>query len=328
MLGIMRDNWKAKICCRDNLWFDFFLFMKLHQLHALVGVVTHGSIRSAARAMHLTQAALTKSLKQLEDDHGVPLLIRKASGVQLTEAGARLHVRAQMVIRQLSLAEEELQQALGQTKGFVRAGLTPYLMLTVLGEAFKWFRRRYPHVALSVVEGLVTRVVPGLRDGSMDFAVVADSGDLGSTEFERQSLFSEPQKLVVRAGHPLLRRPDALGLRACEWVVPGPHSAGLDESLRSLFTQAGIAPPDMLTRCDAMAAMALVRQSDSVCIMPSPLLGQPEGHGLVELKVPGLIPPPVQLVLISPADVPLSAPAAYFARCICDAAQERLPAER
>jgi len=61
--------------------------MKLHQLQALVGAVEHGSIRAAARAMHLTQAALTKSLRQLEDDAGVPLLVRGSRGVLLTEAG-------------------------------------------------------------------------------------------------------------------------------------------------------------------------------------------------------------------------------------------------
>lgn len=110
--------------------------MKLHQLHALVGVVEYGGIRAAARAMHLTQAALTKSLRQLEEDHGVALLIRKPSGVSLTDAGQRLHARAQLVVRQLDLASEELEQAKGQDGGMVRVGLTPYLMLSGLGKLF------------------------------------------------------------------------------------------------------------------------------------------------------------------------------------------------
>jgi len=118
--------------------------MKLHQLQALVGAVEHGSIRAAARAMHLTQAALTKSLRQLEDDAGVPLLVRGSRGVLLTEAGQRLHARAQLVTRQIALARDELRQTRGDEDGEVRAGLTPYLMLTVLGDTFHWFRKRYP----------------------------------------------------------------------------------------------------------------------------------------------------------------------------------------
>lgn len=293
--------------------------MKLHQLHALVGAVEHGSIRAAARTLHLTQAALTKSLKQLEEEHGVALLIRKASGVQLTQAGQKLHARSQLVIRQLELAREELRQAQGQDEGLIRVGLTPYLMLTVLGDAFHWFRLRYPRVALSVAEGLVTRVVPALRDGSMDFAVVADSGDMSLTEFDRVAFLRESQKLVVRAGHPVLLKPTASRLRALEWVMPGPYGVSLDENLSKMFAQAKVQPPALVTHCDAMAAMALVRQSDAICIMPSPLLAQPEGHGLVELSLRTLRPPQIELVQISTAGVPLSPAASYLARCIRDA---------
>ena len=297
--------------------------MKLHQLQALVGVVEHGSIRAAARALHLTQAALTKSLRQLEEDHGVALLVRKASGVQLTEAGQRLHARARLVSRQLELAREELQQAQGQAGGLVRVGLTPYLMLGALGEAFRWFRKRYPQVGLRVVEGLVARVVPGLRDGSMDFAVVADSGDVGTNEFDRVPVLADAQKLVVRNGHPVLLQPTPARLTALEWVLPGPHAEGLDEGLGHMFAQARVAPPALVTRCDAMAAMALVRQSDAVSIMPAPLLAQPESHGLVELSLRSLQPPPIELVQLAPAGVPLSPAADYLARCIRDAALQR-----
>ena len=297
--------------------------MKLHQLQALVGVVEHGGIRAAARALHLTQAALTKSLRQLEEDHGVALLVRKSSGVQLTEAGVRLHARARLVTRQLELAREELQQAQGQDGGLVRVGITPYLMLGALGEAFRWFRKRYPRVALRVVEGLVARVVPGLRDGSMDFAVVADSGDVGTHEFDRIALQRDAQQLVVRAGHPVLLQPTPARLTALEWVLPGPHAQGLDEGLQQMFAQARVAPPALITRCDAMAAMALVRQSDAVSVMPAPLLARPESHGLVELSLRSMKPPPIELVQLAPAGVPLTPAADYLARCIRDAALQR-----
>lgn len=293
--------------------------MKMHQLQALVAVAEHGSIRAAARAIHLTQAALTKALKQLEDDHGVALFVRKASGVQMTEAGQRLLARARLVMRQIALAEEELQHAKGDETGLVRVGITPYVMLAGLGEAFRWFRQRYPRVALRVVEGLVARVVPGLRDGSMDFAVVADSGDLGTSEFHRVSLLTESQKLVVRAGHPVLLQPTAARLSALEWVLPGPHASGLDDGLVQMFDRARVAAPALITRCDAMGAMALLRQSDAVGLMPAPLLAQPEGHGLVELSLRSLRPPSVELVQLSPAEVPLSPAAAYLARCLADA---------
>lgn len=295
--------------------------MKLHHLQALTGAVEHGSIRAAARAMHLTQAALTKSLRQLEEEHNLALLVRRPSGIALTPAGERLHARARYILRQLQLAQDEMQEASLQAQGLVRVGLTPFLLQSVMGEAFAWFRKRYPMVALGVVEGLVSRSLPSLRDGSMDFAVVADSGDLGSGDFERVAWWHETQSLVVRRGHPALRKPDAQRLRALEWVLPGPMGAAQDPSVLSMFAAAGVAPPSLFTHCDAMAAMALVRQSDAVCIMPTPLLASADAHGLVALVCPGLTPPGVELVQISPAGVPLSPPADYLARCIRDAAQ-------
>jgi DNA-binding transcriptional LysR family regulator len=297
--------------------------MKLHQLQALVGVVEHGSIRAAARAMHLTQAALTKSLRQLEEDAGVALLVRQPRGVTLTEAGQRLHARAQLVTRQLTLAQDELRQSLGDDRGQVRVGLTPYLMLTVLGETFRWFRKRYPRVELRLMEGLVTRVVPALRDGSLDFAIVADSGDVSPQEFHTTPLQKHPQALVVRAGHPVLRQPTVQRLCALEWVLPGPFAQGLDEGIANMFTRADVDVPAQITRCDALAAMALVRQSDAVCVMPAPLLGQPESQGLVALSLRQLQPPGVDLVLLSRHEVPLTPAAAYFARCLTDAISGR-----
>jgi LysR family transcriptional regulator of abg operon len=293
--------------------------MKLHQLQALVGVVEHGSIRATAREMHLTQAALTKSLRTLEEDVGVSLLIRKSRGVVLTEAGQRLHARAKLVTRQITLAHEDLKQSQGEDTGTLRVGITPYLMLTVLGEAFMWFRKRYPKVQLRLVEGLVARVLPSLRDGTLDFAIVADSGEVTHTEFDATRLLKEAQKIVVRQDHTIVGQPaSAAKLAALEWVLPGPFANDLDDGLNTMFKLAGVQPPSQITRCDAMAAMALVRQSDAVSVMPAPLLAQPECRGLVEIRVKKLNPPPIELVLLTPPDVPLTPAAAYFARCLTD----------
>lgn len=298
--------------------------MKLHQLQALVGVVDHGSIRAAARAMHLTQAALTKSLRQLEEDAGVALLLRQSRGVLLTEAGQRLHARAQLVTRQIALAHDELRQSRGDEEGQVRAGLTPYLMLMVLGETFRWFRKRYPRVELRLMEGLLTRVVPALRDGSLDFAIVATSGEVSTQEFDVTLLQQHPQVLAVRVGHPLIDHPPtAQQLCELEWVLPGPFALGMDKATGAMFERADMVPPVQITRCDALAAMALVRQSQAVTIMPVPLLGQPESHGIVALPQEALQVPPVQLLQLSRPEVPLTPAAAYFARCLNDAISGR-----
>ena len=299
--------------------------MKLHQLEALVGVAQHGSIRAAARAMHLSQAALTKSLRQLESDCGLALLTRQASGVVLTESGQRLLQRSRLILRQLALAKEDFKQAQGDHTGVLRVGITPYLMQTVLGQAFGWFRERYPQVELSLVEGLVARVVPAIRDGSMDFAVVADTSDFAHAEFSRSYWLSEPQTVVVRKKHPLLKQVTAAKLAALEWVMPGPYLQGLDERFQDMFASNNIPKPSQVTRCDAMAALALVRMSDAVSVMPLSLLKQPAAQGLVAITLRQLQPPAIRVVQVSLADVPLTPAASYFARCLADALRASNP---
>lgn len=81
---------------------------------------------AASRQLHISQAALTKSLRQLEEDAGVPLLVRSPRGVSLTEAGQRLFARARLVTRQMDLADDELRQAAGDPQGQVRVAPTAY----------------------------------------------------------------------------------------------------------------------------------------------------------------------------------------------------------
>lgn len=299
--------------------------LRLHQLRALVGVVEHGGIRAAARQMFISQAALTKSLRQLEDDAGVPLLVRSPRGVNLTEAGQRLLARASLVTRQLDLATQELRDAAGDPSGLVRVALTPYLAIKHLGAAFRAFRQRYPGVSVELVEGLVARVLPRLRDGSLDLAIVADTGDLPIGEFTAQPVLAARQHIVVRAGHPVLADPSPQALAALEWLLTGPRDGLVSSRLRAMFARAGVAPPERVLVCDTLAALSLLRNSDVGGIVPAPLLTEPEGRGLVALDLPGLDPGELRLVLLTRPDVPLTPAGAFFARCLVESSQSAQP---
>ena len=300
--------------------------MKLHQLEALIHAVDGGSIRGAARVMNLTQAALTKSLRLLEAEAGVAILVRSSHGVALTAAGQRLLQRARLITHQIMLASEELRHTLGDEDGVVCIGLTPFLTLTVLGDAFNAFRARYKRMRVHVSEGLVSRVLPALRDGSIDFALVADTGDVPSKEFAALRLASHSQKIVARKGNPILKNATAAALAQCEWLMPGTPSdnvrnsdGGGDATLAAMFAKVGLSPPAMVTRTDAMAGIALVRNSDLISIFPARLLAEPESRNIVEVPVPALKPPDIKLVHLALADVPLTPAAAHFSRCLIDA---------
>jgi LysR family transcriptional regulator of abg operon len=284
-------------------------------------VVEHGGIRAAARHLHVSQAALTKSLRQLEDDAGVPLLVRSPRGVNLTAAGQRLFARANLVTRQLDLASSELRDAAGDAHGHVGVALTPYVILKHLGQAFRWFRQRYPQVTVEVVEGLVSRTLPRLRDGSLDLALVAETIDMPIGEFESQAVATATQHVTVRKGHPVLRNPSLEALSELEWLLAGPRVGLRGERLQAMFARAQAPVPSRILACDTLAAVTLLRDSDCAGIVPGPLFELPEGRGLVAIDVPQLDPGELKLVLLTRPDVPLTPAAQYLADCLVRAVQ-------
>lgn len=297
--------------------------MKLQQLQVLVAVVDHGGIRAASRHLHVSQAAVTKSMRSLEEAAGVPLLLRRARGVTLTEAGQSVLARARVIARQVALAHEDLRQFSGDDFGTVRIGVTPFLTLTGLGQAFNWFRQRFRNVEVQIMEGLMTRVLPRLHDGTLDIAVVlADVGEVQDKKFHCQRMQQLRQCIVVRDGHPVLADPTAKALADLEWVFTQPISGGQQPRVEAMFALAGVAPPTRVVLCEALAGMTLLRNSDTVGIFPEALLGHPETRGIVAVENSPLRPCDIELLLLTQPDVPLTPAAQYFVHCLTEVSQQ------
>lgn len=296
--------------------------MKLHQLQALVAAVDQGGIRAAARTLHLSQAAITKSLRQLEEECGMALLVRRSRGIALTAAGERLLERARLVTRQIELAQEEVRQSRGEDEGQVKVGITPFLTLTVLAEAFRWFRLRYPKVKVQLIEGLFSRVLPRLRDGTLDLALIAaDSGELSDNEFNATRLMSAPQLIVVREGHPALANPNARALVEYEWLNTVPFHTE-NSRLGAMFTAAGVPQPERVVMCETLAALTLLRNTDLIGVIPAPLLGHPESRGIVAVPNSQLYPCDIDVALLTRPEVPLTPACAYFAHCLTESIRQ------
>ncbi|HBT32044.1 MAG TPA: LysR family transcriptional regulator, partial [Pusillimonas sp.] len=82
--------------------------MRLQQLELLVTLAEQGSLRAAAEVLNITQPALSKSLRRLEEEFGTALVQRSAKGVRLTQVGELLAARAVTVIREVARAHEDI----------------------------------------------------------------------------------------------------------------------------------------------------------------------------------------------------------------------------
>jgi DNA-binding transcriptional LysR family regulator len=297
--------------------------VKFHQLKAFLAVAATGSIRGAARRLNLSQAALTKALRELEEDLGAPLVLRSVRGVQLTESGARLLVRARLILKQTELAQAEVRQAQGADEGSIAIGVSPLVALTVLPTAVAAFRRAYRKVRLHVVEGLEGIILPGLRDGSLDFGILIVAGGNPGEDLALEPWFSAPNAVVLREGHPLAEARTLAELAHLEWLATSFGAHGLGTRIGKIFAQAGLPAPERLMRVESViAAFALLRHTDVVSLIPADLLACPETKGIRAVAL-DLQPARSDFNLIRRADEPLTPAAAAFVACLRARTMER-----
>jgi len=152
------------ICCRGGS-------VKIHQLQALVASAETGSIRAAARSLGISQAAVTRALRELEGTEQLPLLIRAPAGISFTEYGKALLTHARLVLNQLEHAQNDLARLRGRAEGKLSVGVTPWITLTFLAETVLLFRERMPDIQLELFESLMAVAQPLLRAGDMDFVI-------------------------------------------------------------------------------------------------------------------------------------------------------------
>ena len=179
--------------------------MKLDQLHHLVAIVEHGSLRAAARRLNQPQPALTRSIRALEKDLGVSLFLRETTGMVLTSAGRRFHGRASAMLNEARRARDEIAQHSGDDQGTVVLALSIMPHLGLLPQALQGFRKRYPGVLLQLIEGLFPDVECALRDGSIDFYLGAAPHSGPAPGLSVQVLLQNRRAVVCRKGHPLAK---------------------------------------------------------------------------------------------------------------------------
>ncbi len=289
--------------------------MKIHQLRALVAIASTGSINGAAKALFVTQPAITKAVRELETEFGVRLLERNPWGVVPTAEGAALVSRARTVVREMERAEEDMAHLKGLRDGSLVIGITPIVGTTGLAEAFVEFRKRWPMVTLEFRELGFNQLHEQLRNRTLDLAFAAFARpvrDLGSVK----RMVSFETAFVTRAQSPYADAASLEAVQEAEWI----HTDVTDNYpgfIRAMFECAGLTPPRRITRCTSYALFySLTISTDAIFAWTTHSLEETAlGQSFVRLALP-VAPPPLQLYLMSPQESQLTRPAEYFVHCI------------
>ena len=177
--------------------------MELKNLRTFVAVVREGGFTQAAKTVFATQSTVSKAIKQLEDEIGVPLLDRIGHRSQPTAAGHIVYERALRMLAERDDLIAELDALRGLKRGTLRLGLPPIGSSTLFAPLFALYRKRYPGIDIRYVEHGSDRLEELVRSGEIELAA---SLLPVSEEFEWQDVRNEPLSVLMSAGHPLAGR--------------------------------------------------------------------------------------------------------------------------
>lgn len=242
--------------------------MKLHHLRNLVAVADANSIRGAARAQGLAQPAITRGLRDLEKELGVPLLERHGKGVSLNAYGQSFVVRARSILHDVERGRQEIEQLKGKGEGRVSAGLSGAVFLSLVPQVYDSFRKEYPDARLSLTEGLFPAMEPQLKDGSLDFYVgPRPVGDIDRF-YTAELLFHNPRVVVARKGHPLGKARSLRELTGAEWIMTGVRQP-VDVEFVEQFAVHGLPAPRSVTETlTTLPIVALLTSTDALAFLP------------------------------------------------------------
>jgi len=146
--------------------------LNLHHLRLFTAVVDQGGFTKAASTLNLSQPAISKSLKELEDGLQLSLIDRSARSIKLTEAGRLLYERGRELFGVERVAERELRELRGLKRGVLRVGasttIATYFLPPVLGR----FHLRHPRVRIQASSANTRTILRRLLESKIDLALV------------------------------------------------------------------------------------------------------------------------------------------------------------
>jgi len=256
--------------------------VRITQLRDLLAVADAGSIRGAARALNVSQPALSRSLHQLETELHAQLLDRSGRGVVPTSAGKALIARARTIRSELERAREEQAQLAGASSGSVAFGVVPQAAIHIVPPALTQFRREHPNTDVRIVDGLAHVLLPQLREGSLDFVIGSRPQGRLDSHFTFQPLFTNQIVVGARRRHPLRKARSLRELIESQWVIYTPPG-WIGAMIPDIFVENGLEPPRSVVRSDSYVAfLTLLAGTDMVAPLSRMLFEQPLAGGYFE----------------------------------------------
>ncbi|MFC5587395.1 LysR family transcriptional regulator [Sporosarcina soli] len=157
--------------------------MELRVLRYFLAVAREGSITGAANFLHVTQPTLSRQLKELEEELGKKLFIRKSHHIVLTEEGMLLRKRAEEIIDMVVKVEEEFNSMEETIGGDIYIGGGETEAMKLIAQIVKDLQSKYPTIKYHFFSGNSDDVTEQLDKGLLDFGILIQPADLSKYNY-------------------------------------------------------------------------------------------------------------------------------------------------
>jgi DNA-binding transcriptional LysR family regulator len=240
--------------------------LRLRNLETLIDLSLSQNISHTAAKLNITQPALSKWLKELEDDLGLTLFERHARGLKPTPQSLALIEHARRIQSQLDTARDEMAVMRDGGTGLVTIGTSGASAADTVPRAVLKLLAKAPQTQVRLLESTMDRLLQQLSRGELDIVVGRSMPEYSHSGIRSEELYKESIHLVVRPGHPLLevstlKWSDLLTYR---WVV-WPAGTPIRNALEAAFAQAGQSVPANCVESNSVTLnLILLNNSDMI----------------------------------------------------------------
>lgn len=147
--------------------------LELYRVFYVVAKNKH--MTKASEELHISQPAISQSIKKLEEQLGGILFLRSNKGMQLTEEGKMFYEYIKGALTLINNAENEFTSFKNLSKGEIKIGCSTTLTKLILIDVLKKFHKEYPNININITNDLTSNLIKNLKIGKLDFVIFNES---------------------------------------------------------------------------------------------------------------------------------------------------------
>lgn len=243
--------------------------MELRHLRYFLEITYDMNMTKAAERLHMSQPPLSRQIKQLEEELGTELFLRKGKFLELTEAGKFFISKAQQILNGVEETQLAMKRLGKSGHAWINIGFVPSTIYGFLPELLRHYRDKYPKLEINLSEYMTIDQIKALKAGHIDvgFGRII----LEDPTIKQEVVLKEPLMVVVSKDHPLAKKTNlTLNQIASESLIiyPTRPRPNYSDQLLNLFYKSGLRPNVIQEVQELQTTLGLVASGIGMSIVP------------------------------------------------------------